>query len=590
MTTTVNGTAPTARPPLFAKPIPIIGVTGEFEAGKTRFLMSIAPGPDTCIFDTEASSESYEEVGAFRVDLPKKMLEVKPSGYKQLDMFEWWRDAIKTIPPGRFRVIALDVAEDIEAGLADWVWEHPLQFNHTRQQYIKMSGLYWNDVKAMWKPILLDLRSRCEVFAFAVHTGSVWANDKPTGAKRPKGKSTLMELASLFLFLERPTQADGGRQEVPSARVLKSRLSHNRIRPDGGLDTKAILPPRIPEATVEAIRAYIARPADYTRLTDAEKAVPQMMTDDERAAVRLATAQAEAETEALRLQRMAEERKADGGGVLGDAEGDFDSPAPTQPHAAPLVNSPMWTDTPAAATQSPTPTPLPPVQPPSPTTAPPPPAEPPAAVTVPRGLRGRIAESVGKAPKTIEQLAAEFSEIASRAQVEEGVRLLVGAKTVHIAGNEVRKGRGRFDVEFVPEPALADAPASHPEPESVHQTPAGGTATATIVAPAPVPTPATSAPSAPAYVRPASLGPPGRSTVLNLWEELAMANNWSFDQKQAIWSAAVLAKYGCITGNELTDENLAEIEQMLVMRIDDAYVEQGRPNASPFANHFRPTG
>lgn len=346
---------------LFAKPIPVLGVTGEFESGKTRFLLSIAPGPATCIFDTEASSETYEEIGCKRIDVPAGVSATFPQGYKPIDVFTWWWGAVKSIPPGRFRVIALDVAEDIESGLADWVWENPLYFNHNRNQYLKMSGIYWGDVKALWKTILLDITSRCETFAFAVHTGSVWgADNKPLrGITRPKGKSTLMELATLFLHMERPVQMDGSKQEVPSARVLKTRLSHNRVdETSGELITKAILPPRLPIATVQAIRQYIAKPADFSSLAAGERAVPTQMSSDERAAIALATEQARAEAESAKLQRVIEARKA--GVSIESTEGTEPVQVTEADQTEPIesltqsVAAPPADPTPSAATTQPT--------------------------------------------------------------------------------------------------------------------------------------------------------------------------------------------------------------------------------------------
>lgn len=296
--------------PLWQKPIPTLGVTGDYGSGKTRFLLSIAPGADTLLFDTEDSSETYSEIGFRRVDIPAEMLKQCPNGYKPIDVFTWWKEIVRKIPPGKFRVIAIDVAEDLEAGLADWVWENPTAFNHTRNQYLKMSGIFFGDVKSLWKPILSDIASRCETFAFAVHQGSVWADGKPTQQKRPKGKSTLMELAALFLQIERPVLPDGSRQSVPSARVLKSRLSHNVIK-NGRLLTREILPPRIPEATPEAIREYMDKPADYTRLTPSELAPEQRMSDDQRLEMRVALAQAEADADRMRIERMEKESRAD---------------------------------------------------------------------------------------------------------------------------------------------------------------------------------------------------------------------------------------------------------------------------------------
>ena len=53
----------------------------------------------------------------------------------------------------------------------------------------------------------------------------MWRHGKPTSTQVPKGKKTLMELSSLYLYLEREAPKDGPPPLVPSATVLKSRLS-----------------------------------------------------------------------------------------------------------------------------------------------------------------------------------------------------------------------------------------------------------------------------------------------------------------------------------------------------------------------------
>lgn len=297
------------RPPLWRKPIPVLGVTGEYGAGKTIFLATIAPGPETLIFDTEKSSASYAgDLGFTRVDVPAEMLKTCPGGYRPIDTYTWWVSLIKHIPPGKFRVIAVDVAEEIEAGLSDWVWENPLHFNRTKAQYLKMAGLYWGDVKALWKMLLADLASRCETFAFSVHMGSIWANEKPTDKRKPKGKLVLMELASLYLQLDRPKDDAGNVQARPSAVVIKNRLTHITMI-QGVPNIIPALPPRLPIATPEHVRAYLQSPPDYAHLRPEERAPEKPMTEDERTDRRTAAANAESEAERLKIERMQMEAK-----------------------------------------------------------------------------------------------------------------------------------------------------------------------------------------------------------------------------------------------------------------------------------------
>src|SRR3954466_5105790 len=115
----------------------------------------------------------------------------------------WWWNDIKKIKPGQFDVIMIDTISEIEDGLTEWVQKNPTYFNHSSGQYAKMSGIMWGDVKTLWKMILSDLASRCQTFVFCSHMANVWASDRPTGKRKPKGKETLMELASLYLQMER---------------------------------------------------------------------------------------------------------------------------------------------------------------------------------------------------------------------------------------------------------------------------------------------------------------------------------------------------------------------------------------------------
>lgn len=298
-----------ARPPLWPQPIPIIGVTGEYASGKTIFGLAISPR-ETLAYDLEKSNESYLSFGFTRLDVPAELLRRYPKGYKPLQTFEWWRDHMRSISPGQYRVIMVDPASELENGIVEWVRNNPGYFGRTSAQYVKMSGLLWGDVKELWKSLLADLASRCETFVFAVHMGDVWSGDRPTGKRKPKGKSTLMELASLYLHLERKPDAKGNVPAKPAAIVLKSRLAHTRISPEGDVEVIPALPPRLPVATPAAIRQYLLNPPDYAHLREEEQAPEQQLSEDDRAAVRLATAEAERDAELLRAERLQRQQDA----------------------------------------------------------------------------------------------------------------------------------------------------------------------------------------------------------------------------------------------------------------------------------------
>lgn len=289
---------------LWPQPIEIIGITGEISSGKTLFLVSIAPGTATKVYDLEKSSSSFTNIGFDRTDVPEEMLKRFPKGYKPIDTFEWWLSDVRSIPKGKYKVIGIDPASEIESGLVDYVSKHPGEFGHTAGQYQSMSGLMWGDVKEYWKSILSDIAARCETLVFTVHMGQVFAGNKPVpGKRKPKGKDTLLELASLYLQLERKPDEKGNVPDAPSARVIKSRLANTHVV-DGNVVIIPSLPPRLPRATPAAIRAYMAKPPDYAKLAKDERAPEERVSQDELAQMRLATAEAERDTELARLEQV----------------------------------------------------------------------------------------------------------------------------------------------------------------------------------------------------------------------------------------------------------------------------------------------
>lgn len=285
--------------PLWPQPIPIIGGTGEKWAGKTKFGLNICPGNETTlVYDFEQSSASFEgeyrRIGVpfVRIDVQEEMHKTHPGGYKPIDLFSWWLKHVRAIPANKYRVIQVDPVTDIERGLTDWVGANPKFFGHTEGQYASMSGIMWGDVKDFQKMILADICAKCETFYFTAHIGAEFQGKQATGKKKVKGKETLYELASLFLWFDRSPDAKGVRPNEPSAAVMKARLEVAKLV-DGEVQSVSVLPPRLPVATPKAIRSYFAKPAGGTVLSDGEKVKDDVMSADER--LRLETAKAEAE-------------------------------------------------------------------------------------------------------------------------------------------------------------------------------------------------------------------------------------------------------------------------------------------------------
>ena len=262
--------------------IPILGVTGEKWSGKTLLVSGIDP-ENTKMIDLEKSSETYNIPFKERVDL-YEALNKRPGGNKPIDAFLWFKDEIEALPTEekKFTVIAVDPISDIEQGLVEWVQQNPEEFGHTAAQYARGGGIMWGDVKSYWKTFLGMLSTKCETFAFTTHMGAVWKGSAPTSQRKPKGKETLFELASLYIELDRPFDQQGKQPDKPKARVLKSRLSKTAMK-DGELTAVPILPPTFDNCTAKTIRGYIQKPFGLKKqAAEHEKRPPKQMSDDDR--------------------------------------------------------------------------------------------------------------------------------------------------------------------------------------------------------------------------------------------------------------------------------------------------------------------
>lgn len=306
--------------PLWPKKLPVIGGTGKRWAGKTFFGLSISPR-SARVYDLEKSSETYEDLEGFaftRVDVPTELLRVYPNGHTPMQFWEWWLADVRKVKPGDYRVIMVDPINDLESGLTAWVEKHPAAFGRNPGDYRHkgyQTPTFWGDVKEYWKRILNELASRCDTFYFTTHLTNVWVDGKPTSKEKPKGKVTLEELASLYLRFERTADAKGNMPKEPAGIVLKDRLLHSRYNEETGeIETRPVLPPRIPVCTPKRIRDYMLSPPDYSKLKADERYIEKGMSEEELLELKARTEEARSEATAnevrkLELEEGREERK-----------------------------------------------------------------------------------------------------------------------------------------------------------------------------------------------------------------------------------------------------------------------------------------
>lgn len=242
----------------------VVVVSGEFGSGKTLFCLTTGfPMERTLVFDLEGSSAQYEAMSFHRVDLPARVAE-NVVAWKPVDLWKAFAEEAERIQPGMYDVIAIDPISELEMGLGDYVLQNPKLFGRTADQYLKSSGIYWGDVKALEKRVLTTLSAKCNLLIITAHMRDQWRGNTPTGRRERRGKETLTELAALELLLERDPN-----KVLPAGVVVKSRLVW--INPKDPTDIRPALPPRIPECTWAKVKAYLSSPPDWGSLSEEEK-------------------------------------------------------------------------------------------------------------------------------------------------------------------------------------------------------------------------------------------------------------------------------------------------------------------------------
>jgi hypothetical protein len=290
--------------------IPVIGVTGKYQSGKTLFALSIAPGQKrTRVYDFELSASGYRGLDFDYVDVPATMRGLfGQKEYRPIDVFRWWQQDVLAIQPGSYAVIVADPITDIESGLVDFVAsEYAKHGFSSEKSFVITGGIFWSKVREHWKRLLADLASRCETFIFTAHLKKDWVNGKPTSKDKPGGKTTLLELASLYLWLDRSPDPKTGKVSAKPRchKKLKDRLSYTSF--DQQTMEPVILPylpPAFDDCSPSKIREYVQKPADYGKLKTNERVVEEAVSEIDKLEIERQIAQAKADAEASALERL----------------------------------------------------------------------------------------------------------------------------------------------------------------------------------------------------------------------------------------------------------------------------------------------
>lgn len=302
-------------------------VTGPYGCGKSTFTLGTGATPErTLVVDFEKSQSAFAKQlpGLTYVDMQAIMAEKYPKGYKMIDLFFVTVAQIdERLRPGLFDVLVLDNASPLEDAIVAYVEKNPMEFGHTPAQYNNMSGLKWGDVKTKYAQLLTRWGSVAKMIFIVVHLRDKWVGNtiqkdaygKPV--QEPKGKETLDQLSSMFIWLEH------GPKGIPSGKVLKCRVDRKvfvadpenppegipadyltELNGEPGIVSIPVLPLRLPKATWPAIREYMRHPADLTNPKPGEALTVKEMSDDDRLKLRAIISHNESEIANVERMKM----------------------------------------------------------------------------------------------------------------------------------------------------------------------------------------------------------------------------------------------------------------------------------------------
>jgi len=331
--------------------------TGEIGNGKSTFTQNTGASPDrTCVLDFEKSQKGDDDQLHFGMytDVQAEMTAKYPNGFTRLQLYDYFVAKSNEVPAGKFDVIVLDNASILEDAITAKVETNPKEFGLSPNQITDGGGLKWGAVKDLYGYHLNRLASKCKMVFVVVHLRDKWNGKKPMldeygkVVREPKGKDTLEQLSSLFVWV---TTGTGG---VPWAKVIKARMARKiwvadpanppegvtpemvagQLNGEPGNIIVQVLPPRLPKCTWPAIREYMRNPVGFRELRRDEVLSRQEMSDDDRLKLRALAAQNEADAAASRLAES--EMRSQGQGRTTTRPTSMPLPAPAKPKVGTL--------------------------------------------------------------------------------------------------------------------------------------------------------------------------------------------------------------------------------------------------------------
>lgn len=267
--------------------IPFLGITGPHNSGKSLFGLSINP-KRTISYDLEASQGNHKSLGFKHIDFIDLLHDTFPKGYTSEQYYLFWLRHAMSVDDKKYDVIFIDPISTLEAGLTEHVKSRYNEYGFSApEEFLKMQGVFWGKVKEKWEYDLTRIRAKCQTLAWTTHERLAYTDGRPTKKREPKGKATLMQLATLYLSLEKGTPETAG---VPTATILKSKLSDSQYVESEDqneyvsidIQIRPYLPDRLPKATPQAIRQYIAGSFDYSKSKPEEQVTEPQLSDEDK--------------------------------------------------------------------------------------------------------------------------------------------------------------------------------------------------------------------------------------------------------------------------------------------------------------------
>src|SRR3990172_4316050 len=273
-------------------PLHLLVLCGAPNSGKSWLATHIAP-ERTLYLDSEKSGTAYQT-------LVKKYIDIRAATRARIaraptprDLFDTVRLETDQIALGEFEVVAIDVfSGTLEQGIVELVAGDYAKYGFTTEaKFTASGGLFWSRVRGFVEEFILELSDRCTTLVLTTQLKTIWRDGRATKDQEPKGKTSVYDLAAMYLLLERKSiTRHAPPSPIPTAQVLKSHTLHP-------------FPPRLPEATYNSILHYLTAGGNYGTLTEEESIKDAQLTADEKLQLQATIEETKLEAATAELER-----------------------------------------------------------------------------------------------------------------------------------------------------------------------------------------------------------------------------------------------------------------------------------------------